>query len=155
MRRFVQHPGAVGQSAVDPRLERDIGRVAALRQILVLDLLRLRLDGIPLRAVGREKDEMDCARRQVRRRRLDQPAVMHRIVFEHDHARARWGAGARHPLDEGQVRTSNLSKYGGGRRDRAVSENADASVLPADRGAATKAGALPSRCDICHSAGQW
>ena len=103
MRSSAQHSSAVGQRPFDRLLEPHIGRVTALRQVLVLDLLPLRLDRIQLRAVGRQKGEADPARCQVWRRLLDRLAVMDRIVVQHDHAGAGRNASLGHPIDEGQV----------------------------------------------------
>src|SRR5215211_251842 len=127
MRRFAEFAGAVGQGRFDGGLEGGVGGVAALGEVLVLDLAPDGFDRVELGAVGRQVAEGDAGLRQRRDGVLDGLAVVDRVVVQDDEAGAPRGAARRvrlrrrHPAHEGQVRRRVVAPVGlaPGREDEA------------------------------------
>ncbi len=87
------------EGAVDGSPKVVEGRVRALREVVVLDPAEVRLDGVELWTVGRQAEEGDALRRQVRLGRLNHAADVDGAVVEHDTERQ---ASARASADEGE-----------------------------------------------------
>src|SRR5215212_11215449 len=93
--------------------------MAALGDVLVLDLPPERLDRVEFGAVGGQVEEVDAGVGQGRHRRRDRRGVVDRIVVQGDDARPRprrrrrrFLRHPRHPADEGQVRRRVVASLG-------------------------------------------
>ena len=87
------------EGAIDGSPEIVQRRVGALGEVIVLDPAEVGLDGVELGAVGRQTEEGDALRRQLRLGRLDDAADVDGAVVEHDAERQ---PGARDLAHEGE-----------------------------------------------------